>query len=132
MIAVSNKQLDKPLPRSVRCAVDAMHANIGHAWTVGELAAVAGVSSRTLQRQFLAFLGKPPGAKLRDINFEHARRELLQGSVGAKVMDIALRSGFPLRRDAVPDAEAASRVRRGARSNAIFFCAVSQRTDGCH
>jgi hypothetical protein len=32
---------------------------------------------------------------LPDISFERARRELLQGSRGAKVMDISLRSGFP-------------------------------------
>lgn len=83
------------LPRGVRRALDAMHANIGHNWRVTELAVVAGVSGRTLQRQFLAFLGKTPGTALRDISFERARRELLQGSPGAKVMDVALRCGFP-------------------------------------
>ena len=82
------------LPRSVRRAVDAMQSSAGRSWTVTELASVAGVSSRTLQRQFLAFLGKPPRAMLRDINFERARRELLRGSPGAKVMDIALCAGF--------------------------------------
>jgi AraC-like DNA-binding protein/tetratricopeptide (TPR) repeat protein len=96
MIAGSDKSSNKQLlPRSVRRVLDAMHANVGYAWTVTELAAVAGVSNRTLQRQFLAFLRKTPGAMLRDIGFERARRELLRGSVGAKVMDIALRSGFP-------------------------------------
>jgi AraC-like DNA-binding protein len=96
MIAGSDKSSNKLLlPRSVRRAVDAMHANVGRAWTVPELAAVAGVSSRTLQRQFLAFLRKTPGVMLRDISFERARRELLQGSRSAKVMDISLRSGFP-------------------------------------
>ena len=84
-----------PLPRSVRRALDAMHANVGHGWNVTELAAVAGVSGRTLQRQFLAFLGKAPRAALRDIHFDGARRELLQGSAGAKVTDIAQRCGFP-------------------------------------
>ena len=84
-----------PLPRSVRRALDAMHANVGHGWNVTGLAAVAGVSGRTLQRQFLAFLGKPPHAALRDINFERARRELLRGSAGAKVADVAQRCGFP-------------------------------------
>jgi transcriptional regulator GlxA family with amidase domain len=80
MIAGSDKSSNKLLlPRSVRRAVDAMHANVGRAWTVPELAAVAGVSSRTLQRQFLAFLRKTPGVMLRDISFERARRELLQG-----------------------------------------------------
>ena len=83
-----------PLPRSVRRALDAMHANVGHVWNVAGLAAVAGVSGRTLQRQFLAFLGKPPHAVLRDVNFERARRELLRGSAGAKVADVAQRCGF--------------------------------------
>jgi AraC-like DNA-binding protein/tetratricopeptide (TPR) repeat protein len=95
MIAGLDNSSDRLLlPRSVRRAVEAMYANVGRAWTVAELAAVAGVSSRTLQRQFLAFLRKTPGATLRDISFEHARRELLQGAAGAKIMDIALRSGF--------------------------------------
>jgi AraC-like DNA-binding protein/tetratricopeptide (TPR) repeat protein len=83
-----------PMPRSVRRAMDAMHANAGHNWRVAELAVEAGVSGRTLQRQFLSFLGKTPRSVLREINFERARRELLQGS-GAKVMDVALRCGFP-------------------------------------
>src|SRR5204862_312587 len=48
-----------------------------------------------LQRQFLAFLRKTPRTMLRDISFERARHELLQGSPGARVMDVALRSGFP-------------------------------------
>ena len=83
------------LPRGVRRALDAMHANVGHNWSVKELAAVAGISGRTLQRQFLAFLGKAPRAVVRDICYEQARRELLQGSPGARVMDVALRCGFP-------------------------------------
>src|SRR3954451_10715773 len=95
MIAGSDQLSNKLLPRSVRRAVDAMHADVGQTRSVTELAAVAGVSSRTLQRQFLAFLHKTPRTMLRDISFERARHELLQGSPGAKVMDVALRSGFP-------------------------------------
>jgi transcriptional regulator GlxA family with amidase domain len=41
-------------------AVDAMHATVGRAWTVTELAAVAGVSSRTLQRQFPSLSRQDP------------------------------------------------------------------------
>lgn len=82
------------LPRSVRRALEAIHASVGHPWSVTGLAAVAGVSSRTLQRQFLAFLGKTPRAVLRDIGFEAARRELLQGAADVRVTDIALRWGF--------------------------------------
>ena len=83
------------LPRGVRRALDAMRADVERDWSVIDLAAIAGVSSRTLQRQFRTFLGKTPGAALRDVRFECARRELLQGLPDAKVMDVALRCGFP-------------------------------------
>jgi AraC-like DNA-binding protein/tetratricopeptide (TPR) repeat protein len=82
-------------PRAVRRALNAMHANVGHRWTLKELAGIAGTSGRTLQRQFLAFLGKTPREALRDIGFERARRELLQGASGEKIMDVAARCGFP-------------------------------------
>ena len=72
----SHLSTTSPLPRSVRRALDAMHANVGHNWSVTELATIAGVSGRTLQRQFLSFLGKAPRAVLRDISFERARVSL--------------------------------------------------------
>jgi AraC-like DNA-binding protein/tetratricopeptide (TPR) repeat protein len=84
-----------PLPRGVRRALDAMRADVERDWSVPDLASVAGISGRTLQRQFRGFLGKAPAAALRDIRFECARRELLQGQPDAKVMDVALRCGFP-------------------------------------
>jgi AraC-like DNA-binding protein len=83
-----------PLPRGVRRALDAMRANVERDWKVTDLAAVACVSGRTLQRQFRIFLGKTPIAALRDVRFECARRELLQGAPGVKVVDVALRCGF--------------------------------------
>src|SRR3954467_4552335 len=83
------------LPRGVRCALDAMRANLERDWSVAVLADTAGVSGRTLQRQFQAFLGKAPRTALRDLRFACARRALLQGVRDAKVMDIALRCGFP-------------------------------------
>ena len=84
-----------PLPRGVRRALDAMRGNLGHNWRLTELAAIAGVAGRTLQRQFLTFVGKTPRAVLRDIGLECARRELLQGAPGVTIMDVALRCGFP-------------------------------------
>ena len=96
-----------------------------------ELAAIAGTSGRTLQRQFLSFVGKTPRAVLREIGLECARRELLQGAPGVKIMDVALRCGFPafravldrvsppLRRDTVADAEAAGGVYGHARRDAF-------------
>ena len=84
-----------PVPRGVKRALDAMRSNIGHDWRLTELAAIAGTSGRTLQRQFLSFVGKTPRAVLREIGLECARRELLQGTPGVKIMDVALRCGFP-------------------------------------
>ena len=84
-----------PPPRSIRRALDAMRSNMGHDWTAAGLAAAADVSSRTLQRQFRNFLGKPPHVVLRNIRFEWARRKLLQGLRDEKVRDVALTCGLP-------------------------------------
>lgn len=89
------RRTSSPLPRGVRRALDEMRSNAGRDWNLTELAEAAGLSSRTLQRQFRMFLGKTPRAALRDVRFESARRELLRGLPDAKVMDIALRCGFP-------------------------------------
>ncbi len=83
-----------PLPRGVRRALEAMRERVGHDWTIGELAETAGLSGRTLQRQFKVFLGKTPWTVLADLRFEAARRELLRGLPETKVMDVALRHGF--------------------------------------
>jgi len=83
------------LPRAVRRALDAMRADVGHDWSVRDLATAAGVSTRSLQRQFRIFLGKAPHTALRDARFESARRELLRGAPDTKVMEVALRSGLP-------------------------------------
>ena len=127
MNACPNRASSTPLlPRGVRRALDAMRTNVGRDWSVTELAEAAGLSSRTLQRQFREFVGKAPRAALRDIRFETARRELLQGMPDAKVMDVAralripaLRTVFrrvspPFWRNAVADREAAGGVRRCA------------------
>jgi AraC-like DNA-binding protein/tetratricopeptide (TPR) repeat protein len=96
MIACPHNPSRAPLlPRGVRRALDAMRADAGRDWSLAELAGVAGVSSRTLQRQFRIFLGKAPRTALRDVRFESARRELLQGTPDAKVTNVALRCGFP-------------------------------------
>jgi AraC-like DNA-binding protein/tetratricopeptide (TPR) repeat protein len=95
MPAESRRLTSAPVPRGVRRALEALHANIGRRWSVTELAAIAGVSSRTLQRQFTVFVGKTPQVLRQDIALEQARHELLQGVPGEKVMDVALRCGFP-------------------------------------
>lgn len=90
----SDDRPSHPLPRSVRTALDAMRNTIEHRWTVAELAELAGVSGRTLQRHFATFVGKSPQEVMRDLGFDCARRELLRGQPGARVMDVALRCGF--------------------------------------
>jgi AraC-like DNA-binding protein/Tfp pilus assembly protein PilF len=71
-----------------------MQANPERDWSPATLASIAGVSSRTMQRQFRTFLGKTPRAVLHDIRFEAARRELLRSLPDARMMDIAHRYGF--------------------------------------
>jgi AraC-like DNA-binding protein/tetratricopeptide (TPR) repeat protein len=82
------------LPRNLRRAVDAMRADAGRDWSLADLAAISGVSGRTLQRQFRSFLGKTPRAALRDIRFELARRELQHGVPQSNVMDVAQDCGL--------------------------------------
>lgn len=82
------------LPRGVRRALDAMQASPERDTRLAELATLAGLSNRALQRQFRTFVGMSPREALRDIRFERARRALLQGASGRKVMEIALLCGF--------------------------------------
>jgi AraC-like DNA-binding protein/tetratricopeptide (TPR) repeat protein len=81
-------------PRCVKLALNAMRAAPQRALKLPVLAAIAGASTRTLQRQFQKFVGKAPLAALRDIRFEYARRELLRGSSHATVAETAHRCGF--------------------------------------
>ena len=83
------------VPRAVRRALDVMHGAIERDIGIAELAAAAGLSARALQRQFRTFLGKSPHEALRDIRFESARRQLLVGRPGTRVMDVAAACGFP-------------------------------------
>jgi AraC-like DNA-binding protein len=83
-----------PLPRDIRRALDVMRAQPGRAWSLPNLAAIAGVSPRTLQRHFVIFVGKTPLAALCDLRFERARRELLRGSPRTMIAGVAHRCGF--------------------------------------
>jgi AraC-like DNA-binding protein/tetratricopeptide (TPR) repeat protein len=74
--------------------LDLMQANCGHQYRLTELAALAKVPSRTLQRQFRQFIGMSPLAKLRELRLERARRELLRVASTTTVADIAHRCGF--------------------------------------
>lgn len=84
-----------PLPRPVRRALEAINADLERHWSVADLAQVANVSGRTLQRQFTVFLGKALKAVILDLRMDHARRRLLQGQPDTRIMDVALSCGFP-------------------------------------
>lgn len=83
------------LPRAVRRALEFMQTRFERDLGIADIAAAAGLSPRALQRQFKAFLGKTPHETLRDIRFDGARRQLLRGRPGTRVMDVAKACGFP-------------------------------------
>lgn len=82
-------------PRHVRLAEDFMAAHVGDAISVGDVAAAAGVSIRTLFEGFRHFRGTTPMAALRAMRLEAVRGELLVAAGRAtSVTDIALKWGF--------------------------------------
>lgn len=83
-----------PLPRAVRRVLELLELNSAKSYSLAELAGFAEVPPRTLQRQFLRFVGMSLRAKLHELRFEHCRRDLLQAAPGVGVADIAQRRGF--------------------------------------
>ncbi|MGB3696779.1 MAG: AraC family transcriptional regulator [Gordonia sp. (in: high G+C Gram-positive bacteria)] len=79
-------------PRMVTRVLDAIEADPGHPWTLGEMAARSGTSIRRVQEGFAEYLGTTPSRALSDIRLERARDDLAAG-VGT-VADIAARWGF--------------------------------------
>jgi len=94
------------LPRGVRRALDAMRANVGRDWSVTELPTSRAYPAEPCNGNSGFFLGKAPRTTLRDVRFDTARRELLQGLPDAKVTDVALRCGFPAWRAVFPSSTA--------------------------
>jgi transcriptional regulator GlxA family with amidase domain len=77
------------LPRGVKTAIELMRRNLERAWTISELAAGAGLSTRTLQAQFRRFVGTTPIDFLRMTRLAEARRQLLLAEAGATVTSVA-------------------------------------------
>jgi transcriptional regulator GlxA family with amidase domain len=64
-------------------------------FTVADLAAVAGVSVRSLQESFRRYVGMPPMTYLRHLRLAHAHEQLRQADPALhSVTDIAHRAGF--------------------------------------
>ena len=81
------------LPRHVRKAQEYLQAHAHEPVQAEQLAAIAGVSMRSLYAGFKDFVGASPMQYLRELRLERARAELL-GSDAANVAAVALRWGF--------------------------------------
>lgn len=76
----------------MRRVVDAIHAHPGARHGVDDLAAVAGLSPRHLQRRFTQEIGLPPAAYVERVRIEAAQRDLSERD--DPVATIARRHGF--------------------------------------
>ena len=82
-------------PRTVKRAIEAMHADPSHPFTMTELAGIAGCSVRTLQEGFRRHVGRTPTALLRDIRLTRAHDDLRSADPDAvTVAQVACRWGF--------------------------------------
>ncbi|MFC9694406.1 AraC family transcriptional regulator [Kribbella sp. NPDC056951] len=90
-----NKPERSAPPRTLRFALEFLHAHLADPITVEEIAAAAGVGVRALQEAFRRHLDTTPSAYLRTLRLEHARQDLVAGCPGnTSVTDVALRWGF--------------------------------------
>ncbi|WP_277877216.1 AraC family transcriptional regulator [Acetobacter musti] len=80
-------------PRHVKCAIDLIRDNPQHISSGAELAALSGVSLRSLQAGFRQFAGTSITTYQRRVRLERAREDILR-EPGTSVQDIALRWGF--------------------------------------
>jgi AraC-like DNA-binding protein len=82
-------------PRTVKRALDAMHAEPGRPFTAQELAAISGVGVRVLQESFRRHVGVPPLTYLRRLRLEGVHADLTRAGQGeVSVTEVAQRWGF--------------------------------------
>lgn len=82
-------------PRTVKRALDVMHAEPWRPYTIKDLATVAGVGVRVLQDAFRQHVGMPPLTYLRRLRLDGVHAELSRAAPGeASVSEVAYRWGF--------------------------------------
>ena len=82
-------------PRTVKRALDAMHADPSRPYTAGDLAGIAGVGVRVLQESFKRHVGMSPMTYLRRLRLDGVHAELSQADPWqVSVSDVAARWGF--------------------------------------
>jgi AraC-like DNA-binding protein len=81
-------------PWQVQAAGEFIHANAARPLSLGDLASVAGVSSRTLQYSFHRHHGISPMDFLRDVRLTRVREDLMSADHETTVSQVATRWGF--------------------------------------
>lgn len=84
----------QPVPAACRRAQEYLRANAGEAIRLADIAAAAGLPSRTLQHQFQRFYGCSPLEALRRERLMRIRCDLESGDASHNVTEIATRWGF--------------------------------------
>jgi AraC-like DNA-binding protein len=88
-------ELSLPRNARLRAMVEYVHAHVREPVTVAELAAVAGLSVRSVQESFARVLGVSPLTYLREVRLDRVRQDLLdQDPQEVTVGDVAHRWGF--------------------------------------
>lgn len=80
-------------PRAVTRVLDAIRDDPARAWTVGEMAVLAGTSVRRMQEGFRMWMGCSPTEHLVDVRLQRARADL-GGDEPLSIGDVAARWGF--------------------------------------
>jgi AraC-like DNA-binding protein len=86
--------LQEDCPRFLMRAEAFMRARAGNPPTLAQIAAAAGVATRTLHKAFVRHRGRSPLRALRAMRLEGARSDLLTESPTMSITEIALRWGF--------------------------------------
>src|ERR1700751_4422249 len=81
-------------PRGVAMAIRFMQRNLARPLATAEIAAAAGVSERSLRRQFQRFTGRSPIALHRHLRLEAARHTLCDNHGEADITTVAGMHGF--------------------------------------
>ncbi len=81
-------------PRSIRRALDFMHAHFSESIRLDDIAKATGQHPRTLQIGFRRALGKSPMAYLRDLRLDTAKFHLSRRQNRPRISDVAYDCGF--------------------------------------
>jgi len=84
----------RPIPHDLRQAVEFIRKGGSRRISMADLLAHCGVAERTLRKHFRAFMAVSPLEYWRRFRLAAAREELLKGSNGTSVTEVAMRFGF--------------------------------------